>query len=152
MGGGLDDRVDATHERGGDQQRANPVHSMPEPQALITRDDRLAERKRGQPYREVDEEHPVPAQGLGQQPPSEQPERAAGDGYEDIATHRPGPVARLRKFGDDDGEDHRGLGGSANSLQKARPDQRSLAGGDAAQQRRDREDGEATEEDALSTG
>ena len=100
--------------------------------------------------REVDEEDPVPAQRLGEQPAGEQAERAAGDRDEHVRAHRAGALGGLRELGDDDREDHRRLGGGADALQQARADQRALRRGDAAQQRRDGERDEAGEEHALA--
>ena len=100
--------------------------------------------------REVDEEDPVPAQRLGEQAAGEQAERAAGDRDEHVGAHRPGALGGLGELGDDDRQDHGGLRGGADALEEARADQRFLRRGDAAQQRRDREDDEAGEEHALA--
>ena len=80
----------------------------------------------------------------------EQAERAAGDGDEHVGAHRAGALGGLRELGDDDREDHRRLGGGADALEEAGADQRALARGDAAQQRRDGEGDEAGEEHALA--
>ena len=112
---------------------------MPEPEPAVGADQRVAEREGGDADREVDEEDPVPAQRLGEQAAGEQAERAAGDGDEDVRAHRPGALGGLGELGDDDRQDHGGLGGGADALEEAGADQRSLARGDAAQERRDRE-------------
>ena len=119
--------------------------SSPRPRSarMITR----AAANVAMPIGEVDEEHPVPAQDLGEQAAGEQPERAAGDGDEHVRAHRPGTLRGLGELGDDDRQDHRRLGGGADALQQAGADQRALARGEAAQQRREREDDEAGEED-----
>ena len=86
----------------------------------------------------------------GEQPAGEQAERAAGDGDEHVGAHRAGALGGLGELGDDDREDHRGLGGGADALQEAGADQHALARRDAAQQRGDREDRQAGEEHALA--
>ena len=42
----LDDRVDRGHQRGGDQQRAEPVDTVLESLAMVVADHRLAEDER----------------------------------------------------------------------------------------------------------
>ena len=152
MRGRLDDRVDGAHQRGGDEQRAEPVHAVSEAEPAVGPDQRLAERERGKADREVDEEDPVPAQRLGEQAAGEEPERAPGDRHEDVGAHRAGSVGDLRELGDDDREDHRRLCGRADALEEAGRDQHPLRRGDAAQERRDREDDHPSEEHALSPG
>ena len=125
----LDDRVDGAHERGGDEQRAEPVHSVPEAEPAVGPDERVAEREGGDADREVDEEDPVPAQRLGEQAAGEQAERASGDRDEDVGAHGPGALGGLRELGDDDRQDHGGLGGGADALEEAGADQRSLTSG-----------------------
>ena len=144
----LDDRVDRAHERGGDEQRAQPVHSVIEAEPLVGADQRVAEREGGDADREVHEEDPVPAQRLGEQAAGEQADGASGDGYEDVDAHGPGSFDCLGELGDDDRQDHRGLGGGSDPLEEAGPDQRFLARSEPAQQRRDRERDEAGEEHA----
>ena len=122
----------------------------PMPSPLSAADQRVAEREGGRADREVDEEDPVPAQHLGQQASDEQAERAAGDRDEHVRAHRAGPLGGLRELGDDDRQDHRGLGGGADALEHAGADQRLLARGEPAQQRRERERDEAGKEDALA--
>ena len=150
--GHLDDRVDRAHQRGGDEQRAEPVHAVSEAEPAVGADQRLAERERGEADREVDEEDPVPAQRLGEQAAGEEPERASGHRHEDVGAHRAGSLGDPRELGDDDREDHRRLRGRADALEEARCDQRPLRRGDAAQERRDRERDHAAEEHALSPG
>ena len=58
----------------------------------------------------------------------------------------------LGELGDDDREDHRGLGGGADALQEAGGDQRALARGEAAQERGGGERDEAGQEHALAAG
>ena len=148
--GRLDDRVDGAHERRGDEQRAEPVHAVPEAEPAVGADERVTERERERADREVDEEDPVPAQHLGEQAAGEQAEGPSGDRDEDVRAHRAGPLGGLGELGDDDREDHGGLGGGADALEQAGADQRPLGGGDAAQERRDRERDEAGEEHALA--
>jgi hypothetical protein len=114
-------------------------------------DERVAEREGGRTDREVHEEDPVPAQRLREQPPGKEADGASGDGHEDVGAHGPGALGRLGKLGDDDGQDHRGLGGGADALKEAGTHQRFRTGCDPAQDRCDREGDKAGEEHALST-
>ena len=125
---------------------------MAETEPSVAPDERLREGKGRRTNREVDEEDPVPAQRLGQQPARKKPERAAGDRDEHVGAHRPRSLADLRKLGDDDREDDRGLRCRADALQEPGADQHSLAGREAAQQRSGCEDRQAGEEHALSSG
>ncbi len=124
---------------------------MPEPQAAVGWDQRLAERQRGEPDRDVDEEDPVPAERLGEYAAGQQAERAAGDRHEHVRAHRAGAIGRLGELGDDDREDHRRLERGADALQEAGADQETLGWRDAAQHRRDGEDDQAEHEHALAT-
>ncbi len=109
---------------------------MLQAEASVARDQCLAQGECGDPDWEVDEEDPVPAQGLGQRASGEQTERPAGDGYEHVRAHRPRPVGRLRELGDDDREDHGGLHRRADALDEAGGDQEALTRREPAQRRR----------------
>ena len=148
--GRLDDRVDRAHQRGGHEQRPEPVDSLLEALTLVGTDQRLAEDEGQRADRQVDEEHPVPAQGLGEHAAGQQAQRATGDGHEHVGAHRAGALGGLGELGDDDRQDHRGLRGRAEALQEAGADQHALAGRHPAQQRGDGEDGETGEEDPLA--
>ena len=74
VGCGLDDRVDRAHQRCGDEQRAEPIDAVLESKPVVGPDQRVAEQEGGRADREVHEEHPVPAERLGQQSAREQPE------------------------------------------------------------------------------
>ena len=124
---------------------------MPKPQAAVGWDQGLAERQRGEPDRDVDEEDPVPAERLGQCAACEQAERSAGDRHEHVRAHRTGAISGHGELGDDDREDHRRLERRTNALQEASPDQETLGRRDAAQHRRDGEDDQAEQEHALTT-
>jgi hypothetical protein len=146
----LNDRVYGGHQGEGDEYRAEPVDAVFQPDAFVLGDQCPARSEGGDADREVDEEDPVPAEGLGQGAAGEQAERAAGDGDEDVGAHRPCPVARLRELGDDDGEDHRGLQRAADALDEAGGDQKALTGRQAAKCRRGREYDDSGEEHALA--
>jgi hypothetical protein len=123
---------------------------MSQPEPGVAPDQRSPEGVRRGADREVDEEDPMPAQRLGEQSSGEQPERSAGDRHEHVGAHRAGPLRRGRELGDDDREDHGRLRRRADTLEEAGADQHPLRGGDAAQERCERERDHAREEDALS--
>ncbi len=79
---------------------------MAEPEPLVGGDQRPAEQERHDADRQVDEEHPVPAEDLRENAAGEQPQRSAGDRHEHVGAHRAGARGGLRELGDDDREDH----------------------------------------------
>ncbi len=76
--------------------------------------------------------------------------RAAGHRHEHVRAHRPGPLRGGGELGDDDREDHGGLGGRARALEQARGDHGALRGREPAEQRRQREGDHAREEHPLA--
>ena len=76
VGGGLDDRVDAEHQRAGDQAGAEEVGAAAEADALVLLDQAQGGQRRGDPDRDVDEEDPVPVDRLGQHAADQQADRA----------------------------------------------------------------------------
>jgi hypothetical protein len=123
-----------------------------EPEPAVSLDEPPAEDERGQADREVDEEDPVPAERLGEDPAGEKAERAPGDRHEHVRAHRPCALARPGELGDDDREDHRGLGGGADALHEAGGNQRALARRNAAQERGSGKRDETREEHAPAAG
>jgi hypothetical protein len=151
VSGRADDRVDAGHQRHGDERRAEPVDPVMQPQWVrVLGDEGASECQRGEPDRNVDEEDPVPVERLREHAAEQQSERAAGDGDEHVGAHRPRALGRLRELGDDDREDDRRLERRADALQEPRADQDRLAPGRPAQDRGDGEDGDAEQEHALA--
>ena len=149
MAGGLHDRVDRGHQRAGDQDRAQPVHAAAE-QCGVARDQQLPEHRGERADGQVDKEDPVPVDGLGERAAGQQAQRAAGYGDEHVGAHGPGAVSRRREFGDDDGQDDRGLHGGADALDEACGDEHALVGRDSAQGRGHGEQRDPAEKDALS--
>jgi hypothetical protein len=109
-----------------------------------------ARRHRRRAERHVDEEDPVPAQRLGQHPAEDQAQRRAARAGEAVDAHRLRPVGRRREQPDDHAEAHRGRHRAARALDESRRDQHGLADRQAAHQRRDREQDQARQEDALA--
>jgi hypothetical protein len=146
----LDDRVDGGHQRERDEQGAEPVDALARCDCFVAGEQRPAKAEGGDADRQVDEEDPMPVERLGERAAGEQAERAAGDGDEDIRAHGLGAVLGEREFGDDDREDHRRRQRAANALDEARRNQQSLARGEPAKRRGDRERDDADEEYALA--
>jgi hypothetical protein len=142
-----DDRVDAEHQRGGDQHGAWRVGALAQPEAAVVRQQPARRQRRAHTDRDVHEEDPVPVDRLRQHPAREQPDRPAGRGHERVDADRLRLLARLREHRHDHPEDHRRGHRAAGALEEARADQNALAGGDAAQDRGDREHCEPREED-----
>ena len=92
----------------------------------------------------------MPAECLGQKAARKEPERATRDRDEDVGTHRARPCVGLGELRDNDRQDHRRLCGSADALQEASGDKPAGARGRAAEDRGQREDHDAGEEDSLS--
>jgi len=149
---GLHDRVHAEHQAGGDQQRAQGVGSRAQPGPVVG-----LEHPGGQDHgrgadRQVDEEDPVPAESLGEDPPEDLADGGACRADETERTDRRAPLARLREQRDDHAQAHRRGRRPADALGEPRGDQHLLAGGDPAQQRRGGEQGQAGDERALAAG
>jgi hypothetical protein len=150
LGRRLDDRVDGEHEAARDEHRARDVGALADPDALVARDEPLRQDRGEDPDRHVDEEDPVVVDRLREHAAGQQTDRAARGGDEAIDPDRLRLLARLGEHREDHPEDDRGGHRAADALDEAGRDERLLAPGDAAQQRREREDAEAGHEDALA--
>ena len=85
----------------------------------------------GDADRRVDEEDPVPVDGLGEHAAGQQADRAAGGGDEAVDAERLGLLPRLREHRHDHAEDHGGGQRAADALHEARADQHALVGATA---------------------
>jgi hypothetical protein len=150
LGRRLDDRVDGEHEAGRDEHGPRDVGALADADALVARDEPPREERRDDADGDVDEEDPVVVDRLRQHAAGQQPDRAAGGGDEAVDPDRLGLLARLGEHREDHPEDHGGGHRAADALDEAGRDERLLAPGDAAQQRREREDAQAGHEDALA--
>ena len=137
LGRGLDDRVDAEHQRAGDRARRPAVGALAAGRCPRRRSSRRgAEERRRDADRDVDEEDPVPVDGLGEHAAGEQADRAAGGGDERVDADRLGLLARLGEHRHDHPEDDGGGHRAADALHEARRDQHRLALRQAAQRAR----------------
>ena len=122
----------------------------PEADALVAVEQPEREHGGGDADREVDEEDPVPAEGLGQHAAGEQPDRAAGRGHEAVDADRLRLLAWLGEHGDDHAQDHRGGQRPADALEEPRAHKHLLALRHSAQQRGEREQRKAGQEDVAA--
>ena len=150
VGRRLDDRVDAEHQRGGDQHRAGHVGALAEADPLVALDQPPRQHGGGHADRDVDEEDPVPVDRLGQHAAGKQADRAARRGDEAVHADRLGLVARRGEHRHDHPEHDRRRHGAADALDEARRHQHLLALRGAAQDRRGDEDDQAGHEDVLA--
>ena len=152
MSGGFDDGVNGEHQAGRDQERADQVSAMSQARASFLSQQASRGRGRGQADRHVDEEDPVPADRLGDQPARQEADGGAGGGHEAEDAEGASLLVRAGKQGDDHGQDHRGAGGAADPLDEAGRDQHRLVEGEAAEHRGADEDTEPVQVDPLSAG
>jgi hypothetical protein len=96
--------------------------------------------------RQVDEEDPVVVDALGEDAARQQPDRAAGGGHEPVDPNRLGLLPGLGEHRHDHAEDHGRGHRPADPLHEPGDDQQALALRHPAEQRRDREHGEADHE------
>jgi hypothetical protein len=148
--GGLDDRVHAEHQPGGDRHRADHVGACAQPDPALGRQQAHREHPGRQPDREVDEEDPVPAEQVGEDAAGEQADRCAGRGDEAVDADRLGPLHRLREQRHHHAQRHRRGHRAADPLDEPGGDQQLLAAGQPAQQRGHREHRQAGHEDPLA--
>jgi hypothetical protein len=121
--GGLHDGVDAQREAGGHQRGTEHVSALAEPEASLPRQQTYGERQRDSTDRNVDEERPVPTDGLGDHSTEDEADgRATGRG-EAVDTHRPRLLTGSRVKPDDHAEDDRGGQCTADALQEPAGDQ-----------------------------
>ncbi len=122
--------------------------SKPSPLSRVTS---LLAAKRGRDAdRQVDEEDPVPVDGLGQHAARQQADRAAGRGDERVDAEGLRLLLRLLEHRHDHPQDHRRGEGTADALDEPRADQDLLALGEAAHERGGEEDRHPHHEDVLA--
>ena len=139
---GLGDRVDEQREPARDEHRAGDVEPLHARVAALREEDRR-EREGDDADGDVDEEDPLPAEGV-REDASEQHARG-GTEAADGAPHAEGDVA-VAPFGEGDGEDReRGRRDDrrAEPLERAGRDQRRLRPRQSGEERGEREDHDA---------
>ena len=82
----------AEHQAAREQRRAGQVGSRGEASPSRSGTSLIAEQRRRQPDREVDEEDPVPIDRLGEHTAEQEPDRAAGDRDEGVDRRSPSPA------------------------------------------------------------
>ncbi len=150
LGGRLDDRVDAEHQRARDQDGAGDVRTAAEADPLVALDEPQGEHGGHDRDRHVDEEDPVPVDRLGEDPAGEQPDRPAARRDEGVDPDRLRLLPRLREHRDDHPQDHGRGHRAAHALYEARAHEHPLALREPAQKRCGREQREAREEDVAA--
>jgi hypothetical protein len=153
--GCLDDGEHADHRRGRDESRAEPVDAVGEADARGVVDERPACRQRQHADRHVDEEDPVPGDGLGQHPAGEEPERAAADRDEHVEAHRARALLGRRVLRRDDRQDDGGGERAAEPLHRTRGDEdlhvlRQPAGGRGGDEEREPAEDHALAADEIA--
>ena len=99
----------------------------------------------------VDEEDPVPVDGLGDDAAQQEADRCTGRGDEAVDADRPRPLPGLREHRHDHPQDHRGGQRAADPLHEPRRHQELLALGQAAEEGGADEDRQPDHEDAPAT-
>jgi hypothetical protein len=95
---------------------------------------------------DVDEEDPVPAERVRQDPAQQDANRSAAGGDESEDPHRFRPLRRLGEEGDDERERHSGDDGRAEALQRPGADQQDLGPRESTTERRESEDHDSDQE------
>src|SRR5438128_3754059 len=105
MVGNANDGVDAKRQRGGDQHGPGNVGSLTQSKATFGLEH--ANRQQGSGYAngKVDEEDPVPVNGLGQNAAGNQADGSAGGGHEAVHANSLATLQRFRKHGDNYAQD-----------------------------------------------
>ena len=124
--GGLDDRVHAEHQRARDKYRAGRVGSVAEADPFVALNKAVSSDRRQDRDRDVDEEDPVPVDGLRQDPAGQQADRAARRRDEPVDADRLGLVPWFGEHHDDHPQDDRRGHRAADALDEARDDEHLL--------------------------
>jgi len=143
---GLRDRVDEGGEAGGDEHRARQVEGLHAGVAAFVEQDRR-ENDREHPDGDVDEEDPLPAQRVGEDPAHENSRGGAEAAHCAPDTERDIPLATFVERGGEDRECCRSDDRRAEPLEGTRRDERRLRPGEAGEERREGEDDETAQED-----
>ena len=104
----VDDRVDAEHQRAGDEDGAGDVGARAQAEPRSGSSSRSAKTSAASADRHVDEEDPVPVQRLGEYAADQQADRRAGGGDEAEDADRLRLLARRGEHRHDHAEDHGG--------------------------------------------
>ena len=147
---GVDERVDEQRQAGRDRHGAADVEGALGGLVVALGQQARGEQRGGDADRHVDEQDPLPAQVLGQHAAEQHARGAAraGDGAPDAQR-----AVALGALGEGVGHDRQRGGGDqrgAEALQGARADEPDVGLGQAAEQRREREDDEADHEELAA--
>ena len=105
------------------QQRADDVEPAAQPLGLVQVEERADHQHDAD--RHVDEQHPPPAEVLGQDAAEQQPERGAGAGHRGVDGERPGALLALLELGGD--QRQRGRRGDRAAEALDRPGRRAAS-------------------------
>jgi len=139
------------HQRRGDQKRAQHVSAIAQSETAIWLEQPPRQANGHDADGQVDEEDPVPVEGLRQEAARQQTDRTAGGGHETEDADRPRSFTWLGEQRHDHAQDQRRCQRAADALHEPRGDQQLLARGQATQQRRDAEHHQARDQNALAT-
>ena len=146
----LRDRVDKGGEACGDERCARKVESLHTGVAALVEQDRR-ENDREYSDGDVDEEDPLPAEGVGEDPAHENSRGGAEAADCAPDAERDVPLAAFMERRGEDGECCRSDDRRAEPLEGTRRDERRLRPGEAGEERREGEDDEAAQEDPSAT-
>ena len=144
---GVDDGVDEQRQAGRDGDRAGEVkRAGGRPRRGSRRASAARAGRRGDTDRDVDEQHPAPAQPAGEDPAEQHAGGAAGARHRAPDPERTVALGALRERGRDDRQRRRRDDRGAEALHRAGGDQPSLGLGDPAGERGQREQHQADHE------
>ncbi len=148
----LDDAVDQDQQARRHGQCASNVEALVRVLVLRLRDIPQRRDEDGYPDRDVDEEDPRPRERRREDAAEHEADRAAADRDRGPDSHRLRPLGAFFVRRGDDRQSCRRDERGAEALEAAEDDQHFRARRQAVEQRRDREDHEADEEDLLASG
>jgi hypothetical protein len=150
-GGRLHKAVHSEHARRGHEQPAADIDAVAHPEAVVVVNQGQGDDGGGDTERQVDEEDPMPAERLGQDPTNEQTDSTPGGTDEGVDAHRFGPLEGLGVEVDEDPEDHGAFDGRADALDEAGGGEQEGTVRQSAQHRRHGEEDHAGDEDLLAS-
>jgi hypothetical protein len=133
-----------------ERRQAAPVHPRGVRVAALA-ELRVGHRDRRDADRNVDEEHPLPAERVDQRATHERADRDRHADRGSVDPHRRAALAAGRELLRHKGQRHREQNGSADSLNRPGDVEEGCIGSKAGRERRAREDQQASGEDAPST-
>jgi hypothetical protein len=148
---GVDQRVDQGREPGGDGDGAGDVEGARPLLVAAFGDQARGEGEGDQAHRDVDPEHPLPAEPFGEDSAEEDARRAAGAGDRAPDAQRPVALGAVAEGGRDDRERRRRDDRGAEALGGAGGDQLALGRREPGEQRGDPDQQQAGHEDAPAT-